>query len=239
MKRDLNLIGDHDVTASPASDYNYDGADMNLFQRILENPTGWLPHNPPFPLNITISCTLPNIHKFLHLLSTYYTGIIRLKRLTILHSFAPENLGEMVMEDLMGCLKKLRPDELCLEWYSGERIVAPSSLDKVAWLLRRPWALTMNSNLHRRPASKAEVSNKSPWYITHQQTSSVVEQMITSVGNPAEDSNNLEAWTAVISLAAKMTKNMIEVWREHLVKFEVRANWLDINRCVSVCFIGA
>ncbi len=114
----------------------------------------WLPFDPPRPFRLTISCTLPKLVTFLSSLSIYKTPI-PLKSLAILHSFAPVTLEGYSRDDLLDALCNIQPEELHIEWYSGEKLLALSSLDNVAATLRKPWkALEVARNAHN--AAKLE-----------------------------------------------------------------------------------
>lgn len=64
---------------------------------------------------------------------------IAIAKLTILHSFEPESLGDLEIKQLESVLGMFAPKELDWEFFSGEKVIDRNSLDTVAKALRSPW----------------------------------------------------------------------------------------------------
>lgn len=65
--------------------------------------------------------------------------LIPLRKLTILHSFEPEQLGKINIKELQKAFALFAPDHLHFEAFSGENVIERRSLDTVARALRFPW----------------------------------------------------------------------------------------------------
>ena len=97
--------------------------------------------------NLTVCYTFTTLSNLFHRLF-WFTRLpnyrrevhpkIYIKRLTILHSFAPEMVEYEQFEYFIQSLDALRFDELCYEAYTGGHILSLNTLDAIADRLRRP-----------------------------------------------------------------------------------------------------
>ena len=99
------------------------------------------------PINLTVCCALRTLQRLFGRLRDLtrersYRGIqhprLRIKRLTILHSFAPEILGIDQPEFFFSHLGSIVVEELSFEAYTGGHILAVRSLDEIAKRLNIP-----------------------------------------------------------------------------------------------------
>ena len=175
-----------------------------------KNHAGYLPADLTRPFNLTLSCNLDDLTAFLSSLGTY-PDPIKIRRLSILHSFAPEYLCDSVpLKDLVDALDQVQPEELRLEWYAGEPILDPKSLDDIG-------------DTWRRPTSKALGGSSR----SADQLGDELEERRTA----REEA--MEWWRYADSLATDVTQAMLEKWKGCLKDLHVRASWLGIQTDVS------
>lgn len=102
------------------------------------------------PFNLTLCCTLETVAAFFIRLNQFRQlpnyriceqPRIHIKRLTILHSFAPEVLEFTQFKYMLLHLDAVVVDELHYEAYTGGHILALSSLDRIAKKLHTPMTM--------------------------------------------------------------------------------------------------